>query len=360
MKNDIRDFIKSIQDENMHLAADALSGAEFTGYLDTGSYMFNAAMSGSLFGGLPNTKNLMLAGAEAVGKTFFAISAMKTFLDKDPDAWAFWYYGELAVPTQMFEDRNVDTNRVMTFEPTTILEWRHEVIRVCDKYIESKSTRPIMMVLDSLGALSTEKEVSDSTAGETTKDMTRQQHIRGTFRVIANKIARAKCPIIVINHIYDNTSGYGPKKIIAGGGGPKYNADIIAMLTASKKKENADAKEVTGSLIDIVMSKNRFAKPFAEVEVLLDFEKGLHRHYGLLDLGEKYGLFKKVSTKYEFPDGSKHFAKAVYKQPERFFTSDIMEKLDGFARLEYEYGKHGDTTNVTEDDRTDATPQSAA
>ena len=336
MNKFIKQLIKEIQDENTSIAEDAVSSAEYTGFIDTGSYMFNAQLSGSIYGGMPNTKELMLAGLQSVGKTFFALGICKNFLDSDPEAFVIWYLAEPAVTKKMLEQRGIDPNRFVFAEPVTVFEWRHHVIKTLDAYMDETPRPPMIMVLDSLGALSTEKELADSTKGEDKRDMTKQQHIRGTFRIIDKKLAKAKVPMIITNHVYNVIGAYVPTQEISGGGGGKYASDMMAMLSASKEKEGDD---ITGNIIKIKMMKNRVAKQHTVIEVRLSYETGLDRYYGLLDLAEKYNVVKKVANKYEFPDGTKAFEKAIYKNPEKFFTQEILDMLDECAHNEYEYGK---------------------
>jgi hypothetical protein len=75
------------------------------------------------------------------------------------------------------------------------------------------------------------------------------------------------------------------------------------------------------------------------VDVRLTYDKGLDRHYGLLDLAEKYEIFKKVSTRYELPDGSKQFGKTIMNDPETYFTEEIMKQLEDCASKEFKYGQ---------------------
>ena len=334
----LRQLIKEIQDENTSIAEDAVSSAEYTGLIDTGSYIFNAQLSGSIYGGMPNTKELMLAGLQSVGKTFFALGICKNFLASNPEAFVVWYLSEPAVTKKMLEQRGIDPTRFIMAEPITVLEWRHHVIKTLNAYMETseKDRPPMIMVLDSLGALTTEKELSDSTQGIDKRDMTKQQHIRGTFRIIDKKLARAKVPMIITNHVYSVIGAYVPTQEISGGGGPKYSSDMTVMLSASKEKEGND---ITGNIIKIKMPKNRIAKQHTVIEVRLSYETGLDRYYGLLDLGEKYGVIKKVANKYEFPNGDKAFEKAIYKNPEKYFTKEVLDLLDECAHNEYEYGK---------------------
>ena len=74
------------------------------------------------------------------------------------------------------------------------------------------------------------------------------------------------------------------------------------------------------------------------VDVRLTYDKGLDRHYGLLDLAEKHEVFKKVSTRYELPNGTKQFGKTIMNDPKTYFTDEIMEQLEKCAGLEFKYG----------------------
>ena len=97
-----------------------------------------------------------------------------------------------------------------------------------------------------------------------------------------------------------------------------------------------------GNIIRVTMHKSRFTKENKQVEVKLSYDKGLDRYYGLLDLAEKYDIIKKVATRYEMPDGSKHFGKTIIEEPEKYFTDDIMHKLEIAAGVEFSYGSDDD------------------
>jgi len=193
-----------------------------------------------------------------------------------------------------------------------------------------------MMVLDSLGMLSSSKELEDVESGKQTRDMTKSQLLRGTFRVLSLKLAKANVPLLVTNHVYDVIGSYIPQKEISGGSGLKYAASSIAMLT---KKKDKDGTDVIGNIIKVTMHKSRFTKEQKKVEVKLSYDKGLDRYYGLLDLAEKYEIIKKVSTRYEMPDGSKVFGKAINENPEKYFTDEIMAQLEVAANAEFLYGQ---------------------
>jgi hypothetical protein len=205
-----------------------------------------------------------------------------------------------------------------------------------DQYNDGDEKPPMMMVLDSLGMLSSEKELEDTASGKNARDMTKAQLLRGTFRVLSLKLAKANVPMLVTNHVYDVVGAYVPTKEISGGSGLKYAASSICMLT---KKKDKDGTDVVGNLIKVRMHKSRFTKEQKDVTVKLSYDSGLDRYYGLLDLAEKYGVIKKVSTRYELPDGRKVFGKAINENPEEYFTGDIMEQLEVAAQKEFLYGQ---------------------
>ena len=142
--------------------------------------------------------------------------------------------------------------------------------------------------------------------------------------------------MVVTNHTYDVVGSMFPTKEMGGGSGLKYAASSIIYL--SKKKEK-DGTEVVGNIIHCKNAKSRLTIEHKMVDVRLMYESGLDRYYGLLELALKHGIFKSVSTRIELPDGSKTFGKTINNQPEKYFTEEIMHKLDECAKKEYKYGK---------------------
>lgn len=332
-----RNLIEEIKDEDSSIAADGAGSAEFSGFIDTGSYVLNAVLSGSLYGGVPDNKITAFAGESATGKTYFVLGIVRAFLDKNPEAGVIYYDTEAAITRKMMEDRGIDTTRVIISEPDTIQKFRTHTLKMIEAYDKEPEDKrpPMMMVLDSLGLLSTTKELEDSTEGKETRDMTKAQTIKALFRVLTLKLAKVKVPMLVTNHVYDLVGSYIPMKEMGGGSGLKYAASTIAYL--SKKKER-DGSEVVGSIIKVKMHKSRLSKENGEVEVLLTYSKGLDRYYGLLELAEKYNIIKKVSTRYEMPDGRKVFGKEIRNNPTAYFTEDIMQQLEAVSQKEFSYG----------------------
>ena len=331
----LKDIVKEIGDDFTKLASDI---DETESYVDTGSYVFNALVSGSIFGGVSGNKITAIAGESSTGKTFFSLAVVKNFLDSNPDGYCLYFDTEAAVNKPLLESRGIDLTRFVVVNVVTIEEFRNKALKAIDIYSKSpvEERKPCMFVLDSLGMLSTSKEINDVLNDKEIRDMTKSQLIKGTFRMLTLKLGQANVPLIVTNHTYDVIGAYVPTKEMGGGSGLKYAASSIIYL--SKKKEK-DGTEVIGNLIKAKTHKSRISKENKDVTIRLYYdERGLDRYYGLLELGEIGGLWKNVAGRYEI-DGKKIYAKQILKEPEEYFTEEVMQKLDEIARKEFSYGE---------------------
>ena len=337
MSDFLKDIIKQTGNEYAGLASEGITGGDVDSFIDTGSYSFNALLSGSIHGGLPGNRITAIAGEAATGKTFFALGVVKSFLDNDKDAGVIYFESENAISKNMIESRGVDSKRLVVMPVSTVQEFRNQSIKVIDKYLEQPeaSRKPMLFVLDSLGMLSTTKEMEDTAAGKETRDMTRSQIVKSTFRVLTLKLGKANIPMIMTNHTYDVIGSMFPQKEMGGGSGLKYAASSIVYLGKRKEK---DGTEVVGNIIHCKNYKSRLTKENAQIDVKLTYKKGLDKHYGLIGLAEEAGIFKKVSTRYEMPDGSKVFGKNINDNPEKYFTKEVLDKIDEQAKRKFQYG----------------------
>jgi len=330
----LTEIVKEIGDDYTKLASDI---DDTERYVDTGSYIFNALVSGSIFGGVSGNKITAIAGESSTGKTFFSLAVVKNFLDSNPDGYCLYFDTEAAVNKSLLASRGLDLNRVVVVNVVTVEEFRSKALKAVDLYMKksAEDRKPCMFVLDSLGMLSTEKEITDTLNDKQVRDMTKSQLIKGAFRMLTLKLGQANIPMIVTNHTYDVIGAYVPTKEMGGGSGLKYAASTIIHL--SKKKEK-DGTEIVGNLIKAKTAKSRLSKENQDVTVRLYYdERGLDRYFGLLELGEIGGLWKNVAGRYEI-DGKKVYAKAILKDPDTYFTPEVMEKLDVIAQQTYSYG----------------------
>ena len=337
MTDFLKKVIKDTENEFASIVDEGVEAGDVSTYIDTGSYIFNGLVSGTINGGIPANKITALAGESATGKTFFVLGMCKHFLDNNPDAGVIYFESESAITKELIENRGIDTKRMVVMPVTTVQEFRTQSLRVLDSYLEQDEAdrKPLLLVLDSLGMLSTTKEVEDTEAGKETRDMTRAQVTKAAFRVLTLKLGKAKVPLVITNHTYDVVGSMFPQKEMGGGSGLKYAASTIIYLS---KKKDKDGTEVVGNIIHCKTHKSRLSKENSMVDVRLSYEKGLDRYYGLLDLALKHGIFKQVSTRIELPDGTKQYAKTINNDPEKYFTDDIMQQLDEAAQKEFSYG----------------------
>ena len=336
MNDFLKDIIKETGNEYASLVSEGVEAGDVDEFIDTGSYIFNGLLSGSIYGGLPANKITALAGESATGKTFFLMGMVKNFLDANPSSGVVYFESESAITKQMVIDRGIDPERMVILPVTTVQEFRTQALKVLDRYLQQDVDirKPMFMCLDSLGMLSTTKEVEDTADGKETRDMTRAQVLKAAFRVLTLKLGKAKVPMVVTNHTYDSMGLFSTKEM-GGGSGLKYAASSIVFL--SKKKEK-DGTEVIGNIVHCKNHKSRLTIENKMVDVRLTYDKGLDKYYGLLDLAIKYDIFKSVSTRIELPDGSKTFGKTINNEPEKYFTEDIMKQLDEAAQKEFKYG----------------------
>ena len=330
----LKDIVKEIGGEYTQLASEI---DETENYVDTGSYIFNALVSGSIFGGVSGNKITAIAGESSTGKTFFSLAVVKNFLDTNPDGYCLYFDTEAAINKSLLESRGIDLTRLVVVNVVTVEEFRGKALKAVDIYLKKPvdERKPCMFVLDSLGMLSTEKEITDALNDKQVRDMTKSQLVKGAFRMLTLKLGQANIPMIVTNHTYDVIGAYVPTKEMGGGSGLKYAASTIIHL--GKKKEK-DGTEVIGNIIKAKTAKSRLSKEEKVVEIRLFYdERGLDRYYGLLELGEIGGLWKNSAGRYEF-DGKKIYAKQILAAPEKYFTDDVMEKLDEIARKTFAYG----------------------
>ena len=346
MSDFLDELINISGNEYASKASDGMLG-KVNNYIDTGSYILNALLSGSIHRGLPSNKITAFAGESATGKTFFLLGIVKQFLTDNPTGGVLYFESESALTPEMIEEREIDSTRFIQLPVATIQDFAQQASRVVDKHIEN-SEAPLLLCLDSLGMLSTAKEVEDITTGANKVDMTKARIVKGAFRVLTLKLAKAGIPLLVTNHTYKQVGAMFPQDIMGGGSGLQYAASSIVFLSKRKEKVGTD---IIGNVIHCKNFKSRLAKENKKIDVLLTYDQGLNRYYGLLDLAEKYDIIKKVSTRYEMPDGAKIFGKQIMEDPEKYFTDDIMEKLEIAAQKEFQYGMSEDAGSGTTNEK---------
>jgi RecA/RadA recombinase len=341
----LKNMVKTLGNEYAAVADDGIQAGDVTDWIDTGSYAFNALVSGSVFGGLPSNKITALAGESTTGKTFFALSLVKNFLDMHDDALVLYFESESAISKNMLTERGIDVKRVVIVPVSTVEDFKNQALRAVNMILESKKAdSPMMMCLDSLGMLSTNKEMADSAEGKDVRDMTRSQVIKAAFRVLTLKLGKANIPLIVTNHVYANIMNPHAGNEMSGGSGLKFAASTTIFLTKAKARGedigggSAD-KTVVGSVISCTAQKSRLTVEGTKVKTMLTHKKGLSRYYGLFQLAIDAGVFVKEGNRYKILDGETSvWKKEILQSPEDYYTQEVLEAIDAYTKQAFTYG----------------------
>lgn len=356
----LSDLVTESGNKYADIVFEGVPGSDIVGFVDSGSYAFNALLSGSIFGGYANNKISTLAGPSSTGKTFFALSAVKSFLDTNPEGIVFYYDTENAITKKICEERHIDTKRMVILAISTVEEFKTQTARVLDKYstLKKEDKKPLLIVLDSLGMLSTSKEMKDTVSGKEVRDMTRAQLVKASFRVLTLKAGRSGVPIIVTNHTYETQGSFFSQIVMGGGSGLQYAGSSIVFLGKRKKKDSNLIQ--TGVLVRCTLNKSRITKENSQVSVSIDFSSGLNRYYGLQEIALATGVFKKVGSKIQITEELAVFEKALFDHPEKFYTEDILEKIDAAAQKLYLYGSTFERMDIDDECEDDTTEGAAA
>lgn len=341
----LRSLIKASGNENASLMSEeTLSNT--TDWLDTGSFALNGLMSADIFKGIPNNKVIGLAGPESTGKTFLVLSIAKMAVEKGY-AVAF-FDSENSTEKEMLVKRDMDPSKFMYYPVDTVQNFRGQMVNIINKYNETPEEKrcKMLIILDSLGSLSTTKEIDDAETGSDKKDMTRPGQIRSVFRVLGLKLAKAKIPMLVTNHVYDKIGEYIPTKEMSGGGGLKYAASIIIFLTGKMAKDKDN--NVTGKYLTATAVKNRFCKEKSRIVTYLDFKKGLHPFYGLQDFGEP--MLKKEERGWSLGD-KKISEKELWSTA---WEKELLNHINENIAKKFAFGENDSEAELTSDIEEDA------
>ena len=332
-------ILKDLGNEYAGLASDDTIFSDITSFIDSGSYSLNALLSSNIYNGYASGRIVLVGSASQSGKSYLAISGAKTFLDSNPEGLVFYFESEGAITKSMLEKRGIDLSRFLIIPVVTIQEFRTQVVKIIDKYEAEprESRKPIFILLDSMGMLSTDKEIGDAQSGSEAKDMTRASTLRSVFRVLTLKLGRANVPLFVTNHVYDAIGqGLYAAPVQSGGKSAIYAASTI--LTLSKAKEKDSSGNITGAVVTITSNKSRLTRENMKIKTLIKYQGGLDRYYGLLDIAEAAGVFVKDGSRYKLKDGTKIYGKTIQENPEKYYTKEILDEINEYVKEAFSYG----------------------
>lgn len=257
--------------------------SDITEYISSGNYLLNAQLSGSLRGGFPNARSVGLGGDSGAGKTFLCLNGIKNAQDLD---YAIFYIDtEGALDQGDFENFGINMDMLKYVRIGIISEVKFFINDII-KMAEENPGLKIMIVVDSLTHLETNKEVDDRNKGSNAQDMgLRAKELRALFKSFTLDLSNLKIPLIFTSHTYSSQDQYTPKQM-SGGGGPLYSASIVALLSKGRLHNDNDitssesGKTRTGVIVRSKIDKNRLAKP-EDIEFHISFHKGMNPYVGL-------------------------------------------------------------------------------
>lgn len=356
---DAFDVIDSLNPDAAYLDDNSLSSVKE--WIDTGSYALNAIISGSLYGGIPMGRLTGFIGPESCGKTLMANKIMANAQKKGMHVAYFDTEGALDENTA--KRLGCDTSKIK-HAPTELTEQcRNQIVKFLDTVIEKGLQGKVLIVIDSLGNLITTQEKKKIDEGSDTPDMgNRAKALKSMMRAVTHSAAKANCPVIFTNHVYEDPSQLHPSAIKkqAGGSGPLYMASVIVQM--AKKAERAEdsknkdsnteithlAKGINGLTLRALTTKNRFVAPFLETEMYLNFRTGLNKYSGLLEMAEGYGVIEKQGHRYVFNGETLGFFKD-WKDNEEVWAK-IIPVLDKKLQVELAFKNDSDISTEKQTD----------
>lgn len=311
----IKDAFDVLSDLNPEAAfLDDGSLSSVNDWIDTGSLALNAIISGSLYGGVPMGRLTGFVGPESCGKTLMVNKIMANAQNKKGMHVAY-FDTEGALDENTAKRLGCDTSKIKHVPSEVTEDCRNQIVKFLDIVIEKGLQGKVLLAIDSLGNLITAQEKKKIQEGSDTPDMgNRAKALKSMMRAITHAAAKANCPVIFTNHIYDDPSQLHPTAIKkqAGGSGPLYMASVIVQM--AKKAERAEdsknkdsntettllSKGINGLTLRALTTKNRFVTPFLEIEMYLNFRTGLNKYSGLVEMAEGYGVIEKNGHRYVF------------------------------------------------------------
>ncbi len=254
--------------------------------ISTGIYVLNAALSGSLFGGIPNNRISVFAGESGSGKSFLCYNVCR---QAQKAGYSIIYIDtEFSIEMDQLPGYglNISDDKFTLIRSNIIEDIKIFLTKMLDNLKEvkneGKQIPKILLVLDSVGMLASRKEVEDAKGGKEKADMTSAKAAASLFRIINADLGYLNIPALFTNHTY-KTMDLFPQDKMKKGEGLYYSASNIAFLSkAQLKTGNEDELDLgrSGNVVTAKMVKNRMAKP-KKVKFEISFVSGCNPYVGL-------------------------------------------------------------------------------
>ena len=337
-------------------------------WIDTGSMVLNALISGSLYGGVPKGRITQLAGPSQTAKSFFVLQILANAQKKGMIPVIFDTEG--AIDPESAKAFGLDTTKVKYVGCESVEQTRNAIHKFLTGVREKKQFGKFIIAIDSIANLNSEMEIKRMDKDSMSADMgTFAKSIKSLLKTVTNLSTLTRTPVIITNHVYDDPSAMYPslEKNMAGGKAAIYLPSVTIQLARKlvKDSENkqvvdklsASQKNYSGVVIRALSVKNRFIKQYLEGEMYLSFSKGLDKYYGLLEIMKGMGVVSNSGSSYSDWEGNKlGFAKTFTKNVDLWETK-LLPELEKRIKIHWAYGsspEDDDLIALEEDDELDA------
>lgn len=256
-------------------------------FITTGVYLLDAALSARLLGGGISTNRITaFAGESGSGKSFLAYSVSK---NAQKEGYSVIYIDtEQAIDLEDLPKFGVDNSidKFRLIRSNKVEDVNMMLTQLVDELKEQKMAGyeipKLLIVLDSLGQMASNKEKADLLKGDIKQDMTKAKALGSLFRSINTDLGFLDIPFLVCNHTY-LTMDLFPQAVLKGGNGLLYSASVIGFMSKSKLKTGEeDDMDLGSSGISVLFKtqKSRLAKP-KKIRFDISFAHGMNPYTGL-------------------------------------------------------------------------------
>lgn len=333
--------------EATYLSENTLSNVDT--WYDTGCYTLNAIISGKIRGGgVPKGRIVGFSGPSMTGKTYIINKILGVAQKQDITPVIF--DSEMAVDSNAAKGVGLDPEKTKYVPTYTIESCRNQIAGLLNDVIEQGQQGKIIISIDSLGNLVSEKESQDLEKGKSATDMgTRAKALKSMIRTLTYPASRAGVTILFSNHTYENPTEMYPSAVKnqSGGSGPIYLSSVLVQLAKKNTKQDEanvndkmipGAKNYSGAILRALTVKNRFIPPFLETEMYLNFVTGLDKYAGLLEMAIDHGVILSNGPTYTKPDGTKLGYYKGFKDDAKFWEEYVIPELEKKFAVAYRYG----------------------
>jgi hypothetical protein len=297
--------------------------------------LLNLALSGKLNGGLPRGI-VQIAAPPKHFKTNFMIELIRAFqqTNKDTDAITVLYDSELGSTPDYYENAGIDTTKIDHRPIRSVEELKSDCANLMDSLSEGDK---VLICVDSIGMLRSEKETEDAKDNKTTVDMTRAKQLKSFFRIITGESAIKQIPIVMINHSYQTMEMYS-KEVAAGGRGAQYAAHTLLFITKAQENEKEDGKNVlAGFKFTLKAGLSRYVKENSTFPISVLFGEGIERYSGIFDLAFEFGFITSEKQGwYKLPNDEKQRRKSDIEEDEETMNG-ILNNPEFIKAVEAKY-----------------------